>query len=339
MTHSHGSIYTAPSFQLTSSRRGWPRCRKLFMQVWYFNSHPHEEDDLVCCERLLDILISTHILTKRMTSSRFRISTLSEYFNSHPHEEDDDRAIGLVNKQVISTHILTKRMTVSFAIFLSSISFQLTSSRRGWRIHIICLPVSRYFNSHPHEEDDKKNDWKCRLHADISTHILTKRMTCQQMITDIYMIFQLTSSRRGWLCYFCQFFFCEYFNSHPHEEDDSILECINQEEHYFNSHPHEEDDFAERLFTINREDISTHILTKRMTDDAEYDIWAEVFQLTSSRRGWHSLRLLNCHANISTHILTKRMTGSVPGNPKGKSISTHILTKRMTISTICCVPE
>ena len=62
------------------------------------------------------------------------------------------------------------------------------------------------------------------LYQNISTHILTKRMT---------LLFPLCSIRRL------------YFNSHPHEEDDEDLE---------------------RDGAVD--DISTHILTKRMTEFA-----------------------------------------------------------------------
>ena len=55
----------------------------------YFNSHPHEEDDVNTTSRLAHFGISTHILTKRMTTS------LVSYGGSGN----------------ISTHILTKRMT------------------------------------------------------------------------------------------------------------------------------------------------------------------------------------------------------------------------------------
>ena len=34
----------------------------------------------------------------------------------------------------------------------------------------------------------------------------------------------------------------QYFNSHPHEEDDSIWNTTKQMKRHFNSHPHEEDD-------------------------------------------------------------------------------------------------
>ena len=143
-----------------------------------------------------------------------------------------------------------------------------------------------------------------------------------------------------------------YFNSHPHEEDDSIdayiptviyisthiltkrmtlplLICLFHLFH-FNSHPHEEDDGISQ-WKFNGINISTHILTKRMT----------------------LVSVLKVHTvyDISTHILTKRMTiiankkeyqgyfnshpheeddgGTYRHSPSGY-ISTHILTKRMT---------
>ena len=121
--------------------------------------------------------ISTHILTKRMTDSERR----REWINH------------------ISTHILTKRMTDN-----------------GTMIEL----QEKYFNSHPHEEDDTVRRWnhlaicisthiltkrmtRCCVHergmGSISTHILTKRMTQQIYDTLPTVLFQLTSSRRGWL--------------------------------------------------------------------------------------------------------------------------------------------
>ena len=164
--------------------------------------------------------ISTHILTKRMTIFFFAFSllltfqltssrrgwqhhllpqTVNTYFNSHPHEEDDEKCF----------------------IMLSYFSlFQLTSSRRGWHDRTNKSLFYQHFNSHPHEEDDKKLMVQCYT-KNISTHILTKRMTkfCAFSISDD--IFQLTSSRRGWLEEYMHGKRNEYFNSHPHEEDDS----------------------------------------------------------------------------------------------------------------------
>ena len=165
------------------------------------------------------------------------------YFNSHPHEEDDDLAPFVKMSFVISTHILTKRMTgcVGTAYREKDISThiltkRMTPGRLGGR-----------FQKH------------------ISTHILTKRMTDCRTICVSKNIFQLTSSRRGWRSLLFLIRACMYFNSHPHEEDDICHGCRRVLSRiYFNSHPHEEDDRVTWL-SSSLSSISTHILTKRMT--------------------------------------------------------------------------
>ena len=121
--------------------------------------------------------------------------------------------------------------------------------------------------------------------VNISTHILTKRMTFLRHQDPLQKY---------------------HFNSHPHEEDDSIdayiptviyisthiltkrmtlplLICLFHLFH-FNSHPHEEDDGISQ-WKFNGINISTHILTKRMTSRQEKKQLISSFQLTSSRRG------------------------------------------------------
>ena len=81
-------------------------------------------------------------------------------------------------------------------------------------------PALFYFNSHPHEEDDG-HAFGLPCMGNISTHILTRRMTMMNgYVPDKYM----------------------HFNSHPHEEDDYTLFLLISNTSYFNSHPHEEDD-------------------------------------------------------------------------------------------------
>ena len=59
----------------------------------------------------------------------------------------------------------------------------------------------------------------------------------------------------------------KHFNSHPHEEDDRAgLQHLLPSD-YFNSHPHEEDDEKGKTYKEEKS-ISTHILTKRMTEDS-----------------------------------------------------------------------
>ena len=61
-----------------------------------FNSHPHEEDDILSAELFVAVT----------------------YFNSHPHEEDDGNACAPCCRRYISTHILTRRMTIRQILFV-----------------------------------------------------------------------------------------------------------------------------------------------------------------------------------------------------------------------------
>ena len=64
------------------------------------------------------------------------------------------------------------------------------------------MKLDGYFNSHPHEEDDE--NWILWNEGDdISTHILTKRMTAVAI---------------------CMIQGSKDFNSHPHEEDDTVAQ-------------------------------------------------------------------------------------------------------------------
>ena len=77
------------------------------------------------------MVISTHILTKRMTEETYFLVCGMDYFNSHPHEEDDTGTMETSSGDGISTHILTKRMTGTVESAGTNKAFQLTSSRRG----------------------------------------------------------------------------------------------------------------------------------------------------------------------------------------------------------------
>ena len=322
-------------FQLTSSRRGWPKCWPIHIKWITFQ------------------LTSS----RRGWPNRKQSSFASKNFNSHPHEEDD-----------LLQHFFR----------LPTISFQLTSSRRGWQVCIVLLSLPGHFNSHPHEEDDEDmvNMWIWI--TSISTHILTKRMTVYHAFWIPRCIFQLTSSRRGWLLnpyyqalginisthiltkrmtdsLFCQDFFVFYFNSHPHEEDDNISCFVRWLREYFNSHPHEEDDeiftammsYSQGISThiltkrmtgtmsllAQLRDISTHILTKRMTSSNSNCTTAPSFQLTSSRRGWRFSRCSVSVCNVFQLTSSRRGWQSIEILfCVMRFISTHILTKRMTIS-------
>ena len=219
------------TFQLTASRRGW-RVRHYTIQNMYS--------------------ISTHSLTKRLTTQNRSQTEIQQNFNSQPHEEADFWAGGTSMSTAISTHSLTKRLTMKLSaitsyklfqltasrrgwpplscILWNSVLFQLTASRRGWLLTTFYVFFYSYFNSQPHEE------------ADWSAH---------SGIPPIH-----------------------YFNSQPHEEADDRMEdwtdtddisthsltkrltsfgdfvkvaCIN-----FNSQPHEEADGCLSFFCCKK---------------------------------------------------------------------------------------
>ena len=173
----------------------------------------------------------------------------------------------------------------------------------------------------------------------ISTHILTKRMTFENTGMSSTYIFQLTSSRRGWRQSISVLpGRADYFNSHPHEEDDLCGRIEKNSVEHFNSHPHEEDDHIQ-VVLIESIAISTHILTKRMT------IWCNSNSQYAGHFNSHpheeddgaSIFSFIYIRNISTHILTKRMTFIKAMRKRLKNISTHILTKRMTQVDVKCL--
>ena len=120
-----------------------------------------------------------------------------------------------------------------------------------------------YFNSPPHKKNHIATTMINTVLFKISTHIFTRRMmaTCTNttvsniMSTHILTKRMTCTSTSGSSPPF-------HFNSHPHEEDDSIPIPVMNLVLHFNSHPHEEDD----------SEIGG--LAKCTT-----------FQLTSSRRG------------------------------------------------------
>ena len=147
--------------------------------------------------------------------------------------------------------------------------FQLTSSRGGW---LLCCDIpSVYSNISTHiltRRMTTANQTAGSAEA-ISTHILTRRMTISVYANGIDEVFQLTSSRGGWR--------------------------------------------AASPASWHNICISTHILTRRMTIrfNAFFNIIS--FQLTSSRGGWHLISWVVCSSDIFQ--LTSSRGGWPPSNP------------------------
>ena len=190
------------------------------------------------------------------------------------------------------------------------IPFQLTSSRRGWHAHSPLLTVQGcHFNSHPHEEDDPASWIPRSSYRHFNSHPHEEDDFHSFVLSVIVILFQLTSSRRGWPFYITLSNTSNYFNSHPHEEDDRKCLIFYFKTEIFQLTSSRRGWQYTLYFLFNCVNISTHILTKRMTIVGSIKKDSEL---------------------ISTHILTKRMTMDKLDMFKQTGISTHILTKRMT---------
>ena len=119
----------------------------------------------------------------------------------------------------------------------------------------------------------------------ISTHILTRRMTTDGISATFPGIISthILTRRMTWLRRM-PLAALRYFNSHPHKEDDRNGKKVAISKKYFNSHPHKEDDSIQRRRNVEKY-ISTHILTRRMTEITNGSSLGFPFQLTSSQGG------------------------------------------------------
>ena len=175
----------------------------------------------ITCNPSVSNNISTHILTKRMTNFVELKNLVFDYFNSHPHEEDDCH-------NTLSPFLL-------YSYFNSHPHEEDDCSNQS------CQTNDLNFNSHPHEEDDNAHGFQ-KWRTNISTHILTKRMTMagKNTIQNVGISTHILTKRMT--VHLLEPGLMRYFNSHPHEEDDAVHHTFLQAPSHFNSHPHEEDD-------------------------------------------------------------------------------------------------
>ena len=164
------------TFQLTASRRGWLERFEFRCSYLHFNSQPHEEADERnrCTQRRNEI--STHSLTKRLTTAL------------------------LVGNDRIIFQLTASRRGWHFYFWCSDRAgkFQLTASRRGWQADRVSTKLKSVF-----QLTASRRGWhvltpKLEKILIISTHSLTKRLTVVLGLPYISQVFQLTASRRGW---------------------------------------------------------------------------------------------------------------------------------------------
>ena len=121
------------------------KCHRL-----HFNSRPREEVDISYCPRRAGLLLFQLTTSQGGRLIRSVNTANCLYFNSRPHEEVDRIRLFQTVESIISTHDLAKRSTRYLCRFSSSISFQLTTSRRGRHRFLPSLLRQPYFNSRPH---------------------------------------------------------------------------------------------------------------------------------------------------------------------------------------------
>ena len=123
----------------------------------HFNSYPHEEDDGLWQDSEDEIKNFNSHPHEEDDRSRHTTRTSNLHFNSHPHEEDDEwNPLSALHLSYFNSHPHEEDDTLNCACCDRQYTFQLTSSRRGW----------------PRETASSLREYV------ISTHILTKRMTC-----------------------------------------------------------------------------------------------------------------------------------------------------------------
>ena len=111
-----------------------PLSLPLWLSQYYFNSQPHEEADRTFSCRVVFGHISTHSLTKRLTSPIASSSNSTANFNSQPHEEADRKGQRLRGREQTFQLTASRRGWLAHPERLSAfMTFQLTASRRGWR--------------------------------------------------------------------------------------------------------------------------------------------------------------------------------------------------------------
>ena len=163
-----------------------------------------------------------------------------------------------------STHILTRRMT-SYYECLCYIGY--FSTHILTRRMTTCIQQNRdsgsIFNSHPHKEDDAHLFWCLKKYLFFNSHPHKEDdfRSCPEHRG--FHIFQLTSSQGGWL---------------PLQAT-SIISFAFQLTSSQGGWP-------SKFISCTTAFISTHILTRRMTDFDHLSFCFRIFQLTSSQGGW-----------------------------------------------------
>ena len=295
LTEENQRILCERVFQLTASQGGWPASIKVIAVGAIISTHSLTRR-LTIRYTIVNrcVLISTHSLTRRLTGN-------SSY---------------ILSANYISTHSLTRRLTTSDTI-LDIVKSDFNSQphkEADWSTYT-SKQFWDYFNSQPHKEAD---DWHAIVQSSmisISTHSLTRRLTVSPysafFVTEIST--HSLTRRLTPVLGFCTLL--HHFNSQPHKEADlppapwydglSIFQLTASQGGW----P------GHILWRISEFLISTHSLTRRLTEICHITrwIWRYFNSQPHKEADWSSLSDIRW-IYISTHSLTRRLTFVVPGS-------------------------
>ena len=145
------------------------------------------------------------------------------------------------------------------------------------------------------------------------------------------MIFQLTASQGGWQLRGRVLFDDILFQLTASQGGWPDYSICGTPQFHFNSQPHKEADESWLAYNRMVSHISTHSLTRRLTEHmGRYLMMCKIFQLTASQGGWRSAAVHlppGQHFNSQPHKEAderRKLSG------KFRGISTHSLTRRLT---------
>ena len=274
--------------------------------------------------------ISTHSLTRRLTIAPNR----------------------MIRRTTISTHSLTRRLTsILYTSDIGSL-FQLTASQGGWHI--------RYHGINGHTQFQLTasqggwlNVWCIKTtQVCISTHSLTRRLTGYSFKNAYETIFQLTASQGGWPTSDASKPRKFAFQLTASQGGWHYGTLVNHVLTLFQLTASQGGWLTPSVMTSAGKIISTHSLTRRLTDNFHADGNTYAFQLTASQGGWLRYAMpysATAHFNSQPHKEAdsdsaslssrylyfnsqphKEADGYLQSRITIWSISTHSLTRRLT---------
>ena len=100
-------------------------------------------------------VISTHSLTRRLTSLPGKVWSILQHFNSQPHKEADEDFEDEDEEETISTHSLTRRLTIKKPQNRRALKhFNSQPHKEADESPTQVLQLPQHFNSQPHKEAD-----------------------------------------------------------------------------------------------------------------------------------------------------------------------------------------